>query len=73
MDVRIKGSLRNKNDKGFAFIRRDDGEADVFIHRSTFARPGDWDALRDGHRIEFGIEDLGKGPRAKDVTVLNAA
>jgi CspA family cold shock protein len=72
MDGRIQGSLRNKSDKGFAFIRRDDGESDVFIHRSAFARPGDWDSLRDEDRLEFSIEDKGKGPRAKDVTRLAA-
>jgi cold shock CspA family protein len=70
MDVRITGTLRNKNEKGFAFIRRTDGETDVFIHRSAFKhRPGDWDGLRDGQMLEFGIEDHGKGPRAKDVTI----
>jgi len=71
--IRFSGTLRNKNnDKGFAFIRRTDGEADVFIHRSAFKqRPGDWDSLRDGQALEFEIEDRGKGPRAKDVAILN--
>jgi CspA family cold shock protein len=72
MDGRLTGTLRNKNvDKGFAFIRRGDGEADVFIHRSAFKhRPGDWDGLSDGQSLEFAIEDRGKGPRAKDVVIL---
>lgn len=72
MNGRITGTLRNKNEKGFAFLRRADGEPDVFIHRSVFDRPGDWDNLRDGQQLEFAVEDRGKGPRAANVVVLAA-
>ena len=43
----------------------------MFIHRSAFARPRDWDALVDGHtKLTFEIENLGKGPRAAAVQIL---
>lgn len=69
-DERLTGTLKNKHDKGFGFISRADGEPDVFIHRSCFAKPRDWDSLTEGRTVEFAIEDRGKGPRAKDVVLL---
>lgn len=71
MPDRIAGTLKNKTEKGYGFISREDGEPDVFIHRSAFARPRDWDALVDGQtKLTFEIEDQGKGPRATAVQVL---
>lgn len=34
-----KGTLKKWNDdKGYGFIRRDDGQADVFLHKNTSFR-----------------------------------
>lgn len=82
MDVWVTGTLKTKHsDKGFGHIQRTDGDGDVFVHRSCFPRPGDWDALREGAAIELTImpeeekrpEHRGKGPRAKEVRVLAAS
>ena len=70
MDDRLTGTLKNKDQKGFGFISREDGEPDVFIHRSAFDKPRDWDSLSEGTKLQFAIEDRGKGPRAKDVELV---
>ena len=57
-----KGILRSWNDdKGFGFIRRDDGGADCFVHISAVERAG-IHALNEGDRLAFDIEvdDRGK-------------
>jgi CspA family cold shock protein len=45
--------------KGYGFIARDDGGADVFVHISALQRSG-LSELRDGQAVEFQIEP-GKG------------
>lgn len=53
-------------DRGFGFIRTDDGD-EYFFHRSACGR-GEFDALQEGDRVSFA-DDEGhkKGPRAEDV------
>lgn len=53
------------NDKGFGFIRPDDGSRDVFVHISAVTSSG-IGALNEGQRISFEVEPdkRGKGPKA---------
>lgn len=52
-------------DKGFGFIRDEDG-IEHFFHRSA-VRGAVFEFLREGQQVEFTPEDSGKGPRANDV------
>ena len=55
-----------KDDKGFGFIRTDDGGKDVFVHHSSIEMEG-FKSLKRGDRVEFEIVDDPKGPRAASV------
>jgi cold shock protein len=58
--------------KGFGFIRRDDGRADLFCHINQVA--DDVEELRVGQRVRFepGISSRTTRPEAKDVRVIEA-
>lgn len=53
------------NDKGFGFIKPDDGSRDVFVHISAVTNSG-LGQLAEGQRITFDVEpdSRGKGPKA---------
>lgn len=53
------------NEKGFGFIRPDDGSRDVFVHVSAVTGSG-IGVLNEGQRISFDVEPdkRGKGPKA---------
>ncbi len=58
-------------DKGFGFIRPDDGGADVFFHHSSL---GDLqiEDLGEGEAVSYDVENgrEGKGPRAVNIARL---
>ncbi|MGH9405086.1 MAG: cold-shock protein [Terriglobia bacterium] len=49
-------------DRGFGFIRTDDGQ-EVFFHRSTL-QDLDFEKLHEGEKLEFEVERGNKGMRA---------
>lgn len=57
------------NEKGFGFIRPDDGSRDIFVHISAVQKSGLND-LVEGQRINFDVEPdkTGKGPKAVNLT-----
>lgn len=55
-------------EKGYGFIARDDGESDLFVHRSAI-QVG---SLNEGDRVEFEVSSSPKGPRAEHVMVVEA-
>jgi cold shock protein len=55
--------------KGYGFIAPDGGEKDVFVHYSAIIGDG-YRNLEEGQRVEFGIEETGKGPQAVEVVGL---
>ena len=56
--------------KGFGFIRPDDGSKDVFVHITAVERAGLKD-LTEGQRITFEVEPdkKGKGPKAVNLVI----
>ena len=49
--------------KGYGFIKPDDGSADLFIHRSNVQTPDQ--TLYDDQKVEFEIGEGRKGPEAQ--------
>lgn len=64
---RIKKMVR---DRGFGFIRGDDGK-EVFFHRSGL-NAGDYDALSEGDAVEYVIQEGPRGARAENVRAAAA-
>jgi len=54
-------------DKGFGFIRAEDGR-EIFFHRSSLVGI-EMEQLSEGQRVEFEVERAERGPRAKKVRV----
>ncbi len=59
---RIKKMVR---DRGFGFIRGDDGK-EVFFHRSGL-NATEYDSLEEGAYVEYQISESPRGPRAENV------
>ena len=57
-------------EKGFGFLSRDDGGAEVFVHSS--ALPAGTETMAKGQRVEFGIAEGRKGAQALQVRFLEA-
>ena len=53
-------------DKGFGFIKPDDGSAELFFHRSAL-KDASFDGLAELQRVTYTVGDSPKGPRAEDV------
>ncbi|QIB32750.1 cold-shock protein [Ancylobacter pratisalsi] len=59
-------------EKGYGFIRPDDGGRDVFVHVSAVTRSG-LGTLTEGQRVSFEVEPdkRGKGPKAIDLELAD--
>lgn len=65
-----KGTVKFFNSqKGFGFIQRDDGGADVFVHISAVERAG-LEGLAEGQELEFNLVDRGGKVSAADLQVV---
>jgi len=55
-------------EKGFGFIKPDNGDKDVFVHVTAVERSG-LRGLNEGMRVSFATEPdkRGKGPKAVDL------
>lgn len=63
----MQGTIKTlKEDKGFGFIRPEDGSKDVFFHCSK-VRDASFKDLRIGDAVIFDTEDTDKGPAAYEV------
>jgi len=62
--------VRLIRDRGFGFVRTEDG-SEIFIHHSSLER-GVFDTLQEGQELEFEIETdaRGRGQRATNVVIL---
>lgn len=54
-------------DKGFGFIKPDDGSKDIFVHISEIEAGN----LNENDKVEFDVEEGRKGPCAVRVKVTN--
>jgi cold shock protein len=65
-DSMANGTIKRLvRDRGFGFIRDDNGQ-EWFFHRSA-VRDGSFDQLNEGQRVSFEEEPSAKGPRAGNV------
>ena len=56
-------------EKGYGFIRPDDGGKDLFVHFSEIQGSG-YRSLDEGQRVEYEAQEGPKGPQASNVTVI---
>jgi cold shock protein len=67
----MQGTVKFFNgERGYGFIKPDDGGRDVFVHITAVERAG-LKALAEGQRISFDVEPdkKGKGPKAVNLVV----
>jgi len=57
------------NEKGYGFIERGNGEADVFVHFSAIDGEG-YKSLTEGQRVSFEVVQGDKGLQASNVQAL---
>ena len=57
------------NEKGYGFIERGNGEADVFVHFSAIAGDG-YKSLTEGQRVSFDVVQGDKGAQASNVQAI---
>ena len=70
MSERVQGKVKWFNaSKGYGFLERPDGEADVFVHFSSIQADG-FKTLADGQKVEFDVTDSQKGPQAENVVPI---
>ncbi|CAA9564799.1 MAG: Cold shock protein of CSP family [uncultured Thermomicrobiales bacterium] len=49
-----QGTIKTiRDDKGFGFIKPDEGSQDVFFHSSSVEGGTTFDSLREGQRVQF--------------------
>ena len=64
---RLKGTVKwFNNSKGYGFIGRDDGGADIFVHYSAITSEG-YKSLDEGDQVEFEVVQGPKGQQAANV------
>ncbi|PHR26906.1 MAG: hypothetical protein COA36_10630 [Desulfotalea sp.] len=69
----VQGKVKWFNaSKGYGFLERSDGEADIFVHYSAIQGEG-FRSLEEGEAVEFLISKTDKGLQAEEVNRLNPA
>jgi CspA family cold shock protein len=73
LSMAMTGTVKFFNgERGYGFIKPDDGGRDVFVHITAVERAG-LKSLIEGQRISFDVEPdkKGKGPKAVNLVVTN--
>jgi cold shock protein len=69
VNVPIFGTVKFVSERGFAFLKRDDGQKDVFAHNSEVQRCGLRVPLAVGQRLSFELQDAPRGAVAVNITL----
>lgn len=62
----MTGTIARVTDRGFGFIKPDEGENDLFFHANSLDGVA-FDEIREGDAVTFDIEEGPKGPSAMNV------
>lgn len=62
----MTGTIARLTEKGFGFIKPDQGDKDVFFHARSLVDVM-YDDLREGETVTFDVEEGPKGPSAINV------
>lgn len=62
----MKGTIARITDRGYGFIKPEEGDKDVFFHAHSLASAS-FDDLREGDAVTYEVEDGPKGPSAANV------
>lgn len=54
-------------EKGFGFIKPEDGSKDIFVHFSGIANSKKFKKLEEGQEVEFEVSENSKGRTAANV------
>lgn len=54
-------------EKGFGFIKPDEGGKDIFVHKNNIENLGYNEGLEDDEEVEFDVEETPKGLSAIEV------
>jgi CspA family cold shock protein len=57
------------DEKGYGFIKPDDGGKDLFVHHSAIAGNG-FRSLAEGTKVSYETEQTPKGPAAANVQLV---
>lgn len=69
----MTGTVKWFNDqKGYGFIRPDDGGKDVFVHHSSIQMKG-FKTLSEGEHVSYDVGNGPKGIQAENVVKLDPA
>ena len=64
----MKGTVKWYSDqKGFGFIKPDEGDKDLFFHRTNIKTPNQ--SIAEGQRVEFEVTKGPKGPEATEINL----
>jgi CspA family cold shock protein len=68
----MKGAIKKLVlERGFGFIKPDDGGADVFFHCTALPEKSQFDGLKEGQRVEFDqVEGKEGKPKGVNVAVM---
>ena len=56
--------------KGFGFIKPDEGDKDIFVHKNNVEDLSYGEGFEDGEAVEFDVEETPKGLSAINVRSL---